>query len=121
MKMDKDLPEDPEERTIFMDKIRKRKLGNVKFIGELFKAKLLSEKIVHECIKILFDSVYKTRPDKETMEHHCELLCKLMTTIGKLIDTPKAKPFMDRYFEQFGKLSADETISSRIRFLFQVN
>ena len=30
-----------------------RRLGNVKFIGELFKLKLLTEKIVHECIRKL--------------------------------------------------------------------
>jgi len=116
---DDKLPEDPEDRLIFKEKARRRKLGNVKFIGELFKSKLLSEKIIQECVKILFDSVGKSRTDRETMEHHCELVYKLMTTIGKLIDTPKAKPFMQRYFDQFSKLSQDDNISSRIRFMFQ--
>jgi len=119
MSDDKDQPEDPEERLIYKEKIRRRKLGNVKFIGELFKSKLLSERIIQECIKILFDSVGKSRSDKETMEHHCELVCKLMFTIGKLIDTSKAKPFMQQYFEQFTKLSHDENLSSRIRFMFK--
>jgi len=115
----KDMPEDPEDRLIFKEKIRSRKLGNVKFIGELFKSKLLSERIIQECVKILFDSIGKSRSDKETMEHHCELVCKLMTTIGKLIDTSKAKPFMQQYFNQFRKLALDESLSVRIRFMFQ--
>jgi len=91
----------------------------VKFIGELFKLKLLSERIIQECIKILFASVGNARTDKETMEHHCELVCKLMSTIGKLIDTPQAKPFMHQYFDSFTKLSQDEAISARIRFMFK--
>jgi len=90
----------------------------VKFIGELFKSELLSERINQECVKILFDSIEKTRIDKETMEHHCELVCKLMTTIGKLIES-KSKSFMQQYFNHFVKLSQDESLSSRIRFMFQ--
>jgi len=111
----KNLSDDPEERFF---KLRRRKLGNVKFIGELFKSKLLSEKIVEECIRILLDPVDKSR-DKETVEHHCELICKLMTTIGKLLDQPKSKSFMQKHFDQFTRLSQDENLSSRIRFMFQ--
>ena len=31
-------------------KARRRMLGNIQFIGELFKEKMLTEKIMHECI-----------------------------------------------------------------------
>ncbi len=68
----------------------------MKFIGELFKQKLLSERIIHECIKGLFDDIQKQRDDREMMEAYTELLCKLMSTIGKLIDTPEAKEYMVR-------------------------
>jgi hypothetical protein len=54
-------------------------LGNVKFIGELFAEKMLNEKIVQECIKRLL-----TSPDEDTIE----CLCKLMVTVGKLLDRP---------------------------------
>lgn len=40
-----------EERMIAKEKAKRTKLGNVKFIGELYKDKLLSEKIIHSCIK----------------------------------------------------------------------
>lgn len=36
------------------EKRKRRKLGNVKFIGELFKATLISERIIHECIKGMY-------------------------------------------------------------------
>jgi hypothetical protein len=119
MSENKDLPENPDDRVVYKEKLRRRKLGNVKFIGELFKSKLLSEKIIQECVKILFDSVHNTKSDKETMEHHCELVCKLLTTIGKLIDSSKATPFMQQYFGEIQKLSQDDNVSSRIRFMFQ--
>lgn len=38
----------PEKREEYEKKVRVRQLGNIKFIGELFKRKMLSEKIIHE-------------------------------------------------------------------------
>lgn len=117
------LPTDPEERAIAKDKERKRKIGNVKFIGELFKAKLLSERIVHECIQNLFQDVIKAKNDKEKAidrEFNSELLSKLLSTIGKLLDNPQAKPYMDTYFGQIVKFATDVAFSARVRFMFQV-
>eukprot|EP01114_Cavostelium_apophysatum_P024383 TRINITY_DN952_c0_g1_i5.p1 TRINITY_DN952_c0_g1~~TRINITY_DN952_c0_g1_i5.p1 ORF type:complete len:569 (+),score=150.18 TRINITY_DN952_c0_g1_i5:161-1867(+) len=114
-----DLPEDPEERALAKEKDRKNKLGNVKFIGELFKMTLLAERIIHGCIKILFNTIYKYKDDKETVEMNSELLCKLVATTGKRMDNPEAKSYMDTYFSHIQKLSQAPTISSRIRFMFQ--
>jgi hypothetical protein len=74
-------------------KVRMRMLGNIKFIGELFAQKILNEKIMHECVTRLLGS-----KDEDTIE----CLCKLMATIGKLLDHEKAKHYMDYYFEQVG-------------------
>ena len=38
-------------------KARRRMLGNIQFIGELFKEKMLTEKIMHECIVKLLGNV----------------------------------------------------------------
>lgn len=40
---------------------RRKMLGNVKFIGELGKLGLLSEKIMHDCIKQLLHKVWLPR------------------------------------------------------------
>ena len=72
-------------------RVRIRMLGNIKFIGELFAHKILNEKIMHDCVKRLLG-----QKDEDTIE----CLCKLMTTIGKLLDRPEAKLYMDYYFEQ---------------------
>ncbi|KAI7979109.1 hypothetical protein LOK49_Contig511G00004 [Camellia lanceoleosa] len=55
---------------------RRRMLGNIRLIGELYKKRMLAERIMHK-------------------EEDIEALCKLMRTIGEVIDHPKAKEHMD--------------------------
>ncbi|KAH7864688.1 hypothetical protein Vadar_032685 [Vaccinium darrowii] len=92
---------------------RRRMLGNIRLIGELYKKKMLTEKIMHECIKQLLGEYQN--PDEEDIE----ALCKLMNTIGEMIDHPKAKPFMDAYFDRMAKLSNNMNLSSRLRFMLK--
>ncbi|XP_072111343.1 eukaryotic translation initiation factor 4 gamma 1-like [Mobula birostris] len=92
------------------DKARRRSLGNIKFIGELFKLKMLTEPIMHDCIVKLL---------KNHDEESLECLCRLLTTIGKDLDFEKAKPRMDQYFNQMEKIIKDRKTSSRIRFMVQ--
>uniref|UniRef100_A0A8C5H1U1 Eukaryotic translation initiation factor 4 gamma 1-like n=1 Tax=Gouania willdenowi TaxID=441366 RepID=A0A8C5H1U1_GOUWI len=72
------------------DKARRRSLGNIKFIGELFKLKMLTEVIMHDCI------------------------VKLLSTIVNF-----TSPRMDQYFHQMGKIVKEKKTSSRIRFMLQ--
>ncbi|XP_066928112.1 eukaryotic translation initiation factor 4 gamma 3-like isoform X2 [Clytia hemisphaerica] len=90
---------------------RRRTLGNIRFIGELFKLKMISEKIMHECILKL---IRVSKPD--SMEDHLECLCKLLSTVGKQLDHEEAKPRMDQYFQQIEKIIEKKKISSRIKF-----
>ncbi|XP_072428568.1 eukaryotic translation initiation factor 4 gamma 1-like isoform X1 [Chiloscyllium punctatum] len=92
------------------DKARRRSLGNIKFIGELFKLKMLTEPIMHDCIVKLL---------KNHDEESLECLCRLLTTIGKDLDFEKAKPRMDQYFNQMEKIIKERKTSSRIRFMVQ--
>lgn len=57
-------------------------MGNIKFIGELFKLKMLTEVIMHDCIVKLL---------KNHDEESLECLCRLLSTIGKDLDFEKAK------------------------------
>ena len=60
-------------------------LGNIRFIGELYKQKMLTEKIMHEClIKLLGDI---ENPEEDVVE----CLCVLMSTIGQAIDHGKGR------------------------------
>ncbi|XP_076817515.1 eukaryotic translation initiation factor 4 gamma 3-like isoform X2 [Clavelina lepadiformis] len=91
-------------------KERRRMLGNIRFIGELFKLKMLTESIMHNCVMSLF----KGRDDESL-----ESLCRLLATIGKDLDHAKGKPRMDQYFQQIDKVIREKKTSSRVRFMLQ--
>ncbi|KAL3135011.1 hypothetical protein ABBQ32_007959 [Trebouxia sp. C0010 RCD-2024] len=95
-------------------KARQRALGNIQFIGHLYRKKMLTEKIMHECIKKLLADV--EAPKQEDLE----CLAKLMSTVGRQLDAnPKAKMYMNAYFERVSMLSKNMTLESRIRFMLQ--
>ena len=53
-----------------------------RFIGELFKLKMLTEGIMHECVRRLFRS-----DDEDSFE----CLCRLLTTVGTDLDNEKSQ------------------------------
>ncbi|XP_073025919.1 eukaryotic translation initiation factor 4G-like [Primulina eburnea] len=102
-----------EEREEKRLQARRRMLGNIRLIGELYKEKMLTARIMHSCINKLLGQ-YQT-PDEENIE----ALCKLMSTIGEMIDNPKAKEHMDAYFDIMANLSNNMELSSRVRFMLK--
>ncbi|CAJ2669951.1 unnamed protein product [Trifolium pratense] len=108
-----EVKQSDEEREAKRSKARRRMLGNIRLIGELYKKKMLTERIMHECIKKLLGQCQN--PDEEDIE----ALCKLMSTIGEMIDHPKAKEHIDVYFERIKLLSNNMNLSSRVRFMLK--
>ena len=93
-------------------KARKRMLGNIRLIGELYKVKILPEKIIHHCIQELLC------PNQNPDEEDVEALCVLMSTTGETLDDhPKTKKILDIYFEKMENLSNDTKLSLRVRFM----
>ncbi|XP_042245961.1 eukaryotic translation initiation factor 4 gamma 3-like [Thunnus maccoyii] len=92
------------------DEAQRRSIGNIMFIGELFKLKMLTEAIMH-------DSVVKLLKDQH--EESLECLCTLLTTIGKDLDHEKAKPRMDQYFNQMKKIVKEKNMSPQIQSMVQ--
>ncbi|KAK1784378.1 hypothetical protein P4O66_016982, partial [Electrophorus voltai] len=88
-------------------------IGNIKFIGELFKLHMLSEAIMHDCVVKLF---------MNHSEESLERLCHLLTAIGKDLDLEEGQaestpdriesPKMDHYFKYIEK-----TVKERKGFL----
>ncbi|KAJ6627614.1 armadillo-type protein [Mycena sp. CBHHK59/15] len=75
---------------------KKRKyLGLVRFLGAIFKMRMLTERIMHECVKKLITDIESLR-----IEADIEALCVLLETTGSLLDTPKARAHMDVYFSR---------------------
>ncbi|XP_040996945.1 eukaryotic translation initiation factor 4G-like isoform X2 [Juglans microcarpa x Juglans regia] len=108
-----EIKQSAEEREEKRVKARRRMLGNIRLIGELYKKKMLCKRIMHACIQKLLDQ--SETPDEEGVE----ALCILMSTIGEMIDRPKAKEQMDAYFERMKRLSTNVNLSSRVRFMLK--
>ncbi|KAL3896629.1 MAG: hypothetical protein SGCHY_003946, partial [Lobulomycetales sp.] len=106
-----------EEREAFLAagekriKSKIRSLGNIRFVGELFKLRIITEKVMHACVKSLLTNV--TDPEEESVES----LCKLMSTIGSYLDTQTAVDHMTTYFDRIAILAKNEVLPSRIRFM----
>jgi translation initiation factor 4G len=91
---------------------KRRGLGLVQFIGELYKLGMLTERIMHECVKKLVD--YTGVPD----EAEIESLTKLLKTIGGNLDsTEKGRPMMDIYFQRIQAMIDTPDLPSRLKFM----
>jgi hypothetical protein len=106
-----------------MMKLKKRMLGNIKFIGELYKKGLISSKIMHACIVELIGTTddrgelsgFKKNQDLEDLE----LLMKFLQTVGNTLES-KANSSQSvqiaMYFDRLKQLTQDKSIPARIRF-----
>jgi translation initiation factor 4G len=87
----------------------------IQSIGELYKLRMLTERIMHEWIKKLLINVDNPGKDK------IESLCRLLTTVGKLLDGPKARVHMDAYFAKVKELWKSSNVAPRMQFMMQVS
>ncbi|KAK7084911.1 Eukaryotic translation initiation factor 4 gamma [Halocaridina rubra] len=95
-------------------KLRQRSVGNIRFIGELYKLKMLTSHIMMRIIGNLLEKC-----DEESLE----CVCKLLTTIGKILEMhcsqlgkPKEEE-LDKHFHTMLKIVTERLTSSRVRFL----
>jgi translation initiation factor 4G len=91
-------------------KAKRRGLGLVQLIGELYKLDMLSKAVIRECLIRLLGNV--ENPDEEDLES----TCKLLTTVGRQFDDASGRS-LDVVFLRLKNLSQNEAISSRIRFM----
>ncbi|KAM3968942.1 LOW QUALITY PROTEIN: eukaryotic translation initiation factor 4 gamma 3 [Aphomia sociella] len=92
---------------------RMRSVGNVRFIGELYKLKMLTPKIMSFCMNHLLGNKLE--------EEKLECLCKLLTTIGGQVES-EVKNELDSVFKKMQDIIYDRKnnkISSRVRFMIQ--
>ena len=91
-------------------KAKRRALGLIVFMGELFKLQILTERIAHECIKMLLRNVENPEEDE------VESLAVFLTATGSLLDTPKAHAQFDVYFSRIRKLLQSKNVNGRLAF-----
>lgn len=113
-KLEHKLNLEEEERNL-----RRRSVGTVRFIGELYKIGMLTSKIMIGCIRTLID---KDSEDK------LECSCKLLTTIGAKLEESvqsihELKVELNESFKLMQSIVdrriANVKISSRVRFMLQ--
>ena len=96
-------------------KTRRQGLGLIQFIGELYKLQMLSERIMHDCIQKLLSSIDNPK------EEEIESLCRLLETVGKLLDKQDGRVHMDIYFTRMKELGRSRNITPRARFVLRVS
>ncbi|XP_015438876.1 PREDICTED: eukaryotic translation initiation factor 4 gamma 3-like isoform X3 [Dufourea novaeangliae] len=93
-------------------RLRIKSLGNMRFIGELYKQDMIPTKIMHTCIQQLLH-----QNDEDSLEG----LCKLLATIGNKLEL-KSEEEIQEYISKMHDIVARRgpgKISSRIRFMLQ--
>ena len=115
--------DDPIEKQI---KIKKFILGNVNFLTELIKIKLLSKKIMPECIDYLFEK-YKNETDTHLKLIHVESIVIFTDKFGSLVHSGKNnmkseeiklfKKKLEEIFEKLEKVKNDKELRGHIKYL----
>jgi translation initiation factor 4G len=117
--------EEPKEAELLSDeyyaaaKAKRRGLGLVRFIGELYKLNMLTSRIMHDCIQKLLGNV--DNPEEDDVES----LCRLLTTVGQQLDEDpkgehKSRQIMTIYFKRLQDIADSPRVNSRIRFMVLV-
>ncbi|XP_029699668.1 eukaryotic translation initiation factor 4 gamma 3-like [Takifugu rubripes] len=108
--------EEGEEQQLKVDleqtklKTRVRSVANMRFIGELFKLRMITEAIIHTCaVKLLQD----------VCEESMECLCKLLSIVGEDMDTEAERPKLNSYYDYICYLLKEWKMSTRIKFMLQ--
>jgi translation initiation factor 4G len=113
-----DKPEGEGEAALLSDEYyiaaaaKRRGLGLIQFIGELYKLGMLTLRIMHECVLKLLD--FEGSPDESAVES----LSKLLVTIGGTMSQHETGPKMlAMYFDRIEKIMEMEGLPSRQKFM----
>jgi hypothetical protein len=113
-----------------MTKARKRILGNLVFIGELYKRNLIHQNIVQRCVNDLAAEVQRgvalLHPDQvheaaalQAAENNIEKLCKIVSAVAKTWESRNAtnKTWSDQLFDMLKDFASNSVLNPRTRFL----
>lgn len=116
------LPEKPEGQTeeaamlsddyYIAAAAKRRGLGLIQFIGELYKLGMLTLRIMHECVVKLLN--FEGTPDEAAIES----LVKLLRTIGATMDADgKGHGMMDTYIDRIQTIMKIDGLPSRMYYM----
>jgi hypothetical protein len=127
---DAERAEKEEELNFRRIRIKKQMLGNVKFIGQLYKKGLIKEKIMRFCIGSTLKLEERTDIQSKNPEYYIgtyndmdeedhEANCSMFSTIGSTIDTLAASNFMNVCFAKIEDLSHSKDLPVRSKFMYK--
>ncbi|KAE9987615.1 hypothetical protein EG328_002256 [Venturia inaequalis] len=91
---------------------KRKGLGLIQFIGELYKLNMLTLRIMHECVLKLLN--FQGMPDETAVES----LVKLLKTIGATLDDePKGRQMVDQYMERITSVRDMDGLPSRVYYM----
>eukprot|EP01012_Entosiphon_sulcatum_P068672 TRINITY_DN989_c0_g1_i1.p1 TRINITY_DN989_c0_g1~~TRINITY_DN989_c0_g1_i1.p1 ORF type:complete len:446 (-),score=70.66 TRINITY_DN989_c0_g1_i1:106-1443(-) len=112
-----DKPPDGISDEAWISKQRRRKTGNMKFVGELFKKGMLTEKIIQQVVMTLLFGDPPEQERYEPPEWDVDILASLFGTVGQLIDTQTNHAFLDSCFRRMKHLAENARYPPRSRFI----
>ena len=97
------MTEDTEEQF----KLKHKKIGNIKLIGELYNSQVIKDEIIFSCLRKLLN---------DDTDLSIEQMCILLNVIGKTLYM-KHREVVEQYFTSLKGIKF--TMSSRIRFMIE--
>ena len=95
---------------------KRRGLGLIQFIGELYKLGMLTLRIMHECVMKLIN--FEGLPDESAIES----LVKLLRTVGATMDSTDTGPkLIATYFDRIQVILDMPGLQSRLHFMLLVS
>jgi translation initiation factor 4G len=95
-------------------KAKRRGLGLVQLIGELFKLDMINKNVMKQCFLKLLGNV------DDTDEEDIESACKLLTTIGAVYDA-QSRENVDGIMKRLLIIKDADSVSSRVKFMILVS
>jgi len=94
-------------------------IGNIKFIGELFKVKLIHERCVHRCFRQLM-GYHRANVQKIPIISKMDLVAAvtLLMVTGQYLDSAPARRWIDQYFDYL-QMHARRLRDMRLMFMVQ--
>jgi translation initiation factor 4G len=108
-------------------KIKQRTLGNIRFIGQLYRHRLLTRSIINKCISLLIKDV------EDPIQEDVEAMCKLVAIVGQDLENPLVRSFksseayesavcqgvreMDKLISKIEMLHNNQKLETRLQFM----
>jgi len=112
----------PEDAQIKRDKLKKKILGNVRLIGELYKLDMILNKIALRCIEDLIHPKIKDEQEFDVTACHfneekLEGAITLLMTGGKSFEKNSVVRDTNKVFKVLAQIAEANIVSPRIKFL----